>query len=291
MQRVGGADSDVMVDMIVRCGAKDRTDFVFFNTGLEYRATLEHLDALEKRYDIRIERVRPVKSIPQSCREHGVPFRSKDFSQKIYAAQHHGFRWEDESLEVLSGRYQHLSGALRWWCNYGSFRSYTIQSAAYLKEFIMQNPPDFPISDECCTYAKKLPSRRYEKAGGYDLKCMGVRKEEGGLRGTAYKTCYTEGDGMDHFRPVWWLRNCDKQEYCEYYGIIHSRCYTEYGMQRTGCVGCPFAMDFEDNLERMKKFEPHLYTAAVNIFGKSYEYTRQYKKFRDEMKSKAKSNR
>ena len=35
----GGGDSDVMLDMLVRCGAKDKTDFVFFNTGLEYQAT------------------------------------------------------------------------------------------------------------------------------------------------------------------------------------------------------------------------------------------------------------
>lgn len=44
-----GGDSDVMVDMLIRCGAKDKTDFVFYNTGLEYQATLSHLDELEKK--------------------------------------------------------------------------------------------------------------------------------------------------------------------------------------------------------------------------------------------------
>ena len=37
----GGGDSDVMLDMLLRCGARDKTDFVFFNTGLEYQATHE----------------------------------------------------------------------------------------------------------------------------------------------------------------------------------------------------------------------------------------------------------
>ena len=49
-----GGDSDVMADMLLRCGARDRTDFVFFNTGLEYAATLEHLNDIEKRYEISI---------------------------------------------------------------------------------------------------------------------------------------------------------------------------------------------------------------------------------------------
>lgn len=45
----GGGDSDVMVDMLLRCGAGGKTDFVFFDTGLEYAATKEHLEALEKK--------------------------------------------------------------------------------------------------------------------------------------------------------------------------------------------------------------------------------------------------
>ena len=40
----GGDDSDVMLDMIIRCGGKEKTTFVFFDTGVEYQATLRHLD-------------------------------------------------------------------------------------------------------------------------------------------------------------------------------------------------------------------------------------------------------
>ena len=54
----GGGDSDVMLDMLLRCGAKEKTAFVFFNTGLEYQATLEHLRALEDKYGITIEKIR-----------------------------------------------------------------------------------------------------------------------------------------------------------------------------------------------------------------------------------------
>lgn len=41
----------------------------------------------------------------------------------------------------------------------------------------------------------------------------------------------------------------------------------------------------------LKKFEPNLYTAAVNIFGDSYEYTRKYREFQKMMKQKAKEQK
>lgn len=37
---------------------------------------------------------------------------------------------------------------------------------------------------------------------------------------------------------------------------------------------------FEYELEIAKQYEPKLFTAANNIFNESYEYTRQYKKFK-----------
>ena len=52
----GGADSDMMIDIVSKVDPDKKTTFVFFNTGLEYRATLEHLDYLEKKYDIRTEK-------------------------------------------------------------------------------------------------------------------------------------------------------------------------------------------------------------------------------------------
>ena len=78
----------------------------------------------------------------------------------------------------------------------------------------------------------------------------------------------------------------DKKEYEEYYGVIHSKCYTEYGLKRTGCCGCPFGRDFEDELRVIQEYEPKLYKAVTNIFNDSYEYTREYRKFRQNMENK-----
>ena len=81
-----------------------------------------------------------------------------------------------------------------------------------------------------------------------------------------YKTCFSEGDTVNYFRPIFWLRDSDKEEYCAWYGVTHSRCYSEYGLKRTGCFGCPFGKRFEDELLMIQEHEPNLYTAANNIF-------------------------
>lgn len=94
----GGSDSDVMMDLIVRCGGKDKTTFVFFNTGLEYDATKRQIQYLNEKYGVEIQVIPPIKPIPLCVREFGVPFWSKQVSDMIERLQSHGFQWEDEPL-------------------------------------------------------------------------------------------------------------------------------------------------------------------------------------------------
>lgn len=276
-----------MLDMLIRCGAKDKTDFYFYNTGLEYQATHDHLDYLEKKYGIEIKRVRAKKSIPTCVKEYGVPFWGKFPSEMIYRLQKHGFKWEDKSFDELYAEYPKCKTALEWWCNVttGKTDQYAISRAPYLKEFMISTPPTFKISNKCCDWVKKSLAHSIVKSGGYDLSCIGVRKAEGGIRAASHKTCFSEGSGADEFRPIFWLRDSDKEEYCNHYRVTHSACYCEYGLLRTGCFGCPFGKRFEDELNIIEEYEPKLYKAATNIFADSYEYTRQYLKFRAEKKA------
>jgi len=79
--------------------------------------------------------------------------------------------------------------------------------------------------------------------------------------------------------PIFWYTEADKQAYEQIFNIQHSRCYTEYGLKRTGCCGCPYDKDFEHTLEIIKEKEPKLYKAVNNIFGPSYEFTRLYRQY------------
>ena len=287
----GGSDSDVMLDMLIRCGVAEKTDFVFFDTGIEYAATMEHLDFLEGKYGIRILRERAIHPVPIAVRDYGQPFWGKFVSEMIYRLQKHGFTWEDRPFEELIVQYPNCKTALEWWCNVtqGKSDQYAIKRAPYLKEFMIENPPWFLISDKCCTYAKKKVAEKFTMGGGYDLSCIGIRQSEGGIRAASHKTCFSKDKGIDHFYPVFYLRDADKEEYCTWYGVTHSRCYTEYGLERTGCFGCPFGKRFEEELRIIEDFEPKLLRAAHHIFRDSYEYTRQYLKFREEKKNAKKS--
>ena len=285
----GGADSDAMLDLLIRCGGKDKTTFVFHNTGLEYEATKRQLRHLEEKYGIKIQINPPVKPIPLCVREHGVPFWSKYVAEMIERLQRHGFQWEDEPLEVLLTKYPRCVSALKWWCNEWKMdngRPGRLNIGFYggLKEFLMTHPPQFKISAKCCYYAKKKPAEKFAKAGDFDMGCYGVRKDEGGLRATAYSSCFSQAlAGPDQYRPLFWFTDEDRAEYDAHYGLTHSDCYS-WGLKRTGCAGCPFGKDFELELALAKKHEPKFHKAMLKVFGESYDYTRRFYEFREQLK-------
>lgn len=284
----GGSDSDIILDMVTKIKCDTNIKYVWFDTGLEYQATKDHLKYLEEKYNIKIERYKAIKPIPLTCKNYGQPFLSKKISNNIARLQKHNFKWEDKPFEELYKEYPNCKVALRWWCNEcGKSPTLNISGRKYLKEFMIANPPTFKISDLCCEYAKKKVGHKFSKENNVDLEITGVRKSEGGIRSTAYKTCFDSKEkDVSTYRPIFWYLNSDKQEYERIFNIYHSKCYTEYGLKRTGCAGCPFEKDFEFELEVIKQNEPKLYIAVNNIFKNSYEYTRAYNKFKNEMEEK-----
>ena len=283
----GGADSDVMLDILHKVDKDNKVEYVWFDTGIEYQATKDHLKYLEDKYGIEIKRHKAIKPIPVTCKEYGVPFLSKFVSDMITRLQKHNFKWEDKPYEELIQEYSNIKGCICWWCNKYEPKtsSWNIARNKWLKEFLIENPPTFKISDKCCKYAKKEPARLCSK--NYDLRCTGVRSSEGGIRAAAYKNCFSHYDNkIDEYRPLFFFKNNDRIDYENIFNIIHSKCYTEYGLTRTGCAGCPFGRNFEFELNVLQKYEPKLYKACNNIFGESYEYTRKYREFYKEMEQK-----
>lgn len=168
----------------------------------------------------------------------------------------------------------------------GEYKSlFSINRTSWLKEFMLDNPPNFKISKQCCEWSKKKIIHKIQKE--YDLNIFGVRKAEGGQRATAYKNCYDVKDNdVDQYRPLFWYSNSDKEDYENYFNITHSKCYTEYGFSRTGCCCCPYAnKDLQYELKETEKYEPKLYKAVSNVFKDTYEYTKKYYEFRDKMNS------
>lgn len=285
----GGADSDIVLDFIQKVLKERnfectcRVHYVFFDTGIEYQATKRHLDELENKYGITIERVKGKKPIPTVCKEYGLPFLSKDISAKINSLQNNNFDFANDGnkdYEELQQKYPKCKSVLKWWCNTKS--NFNIEQVLYLKQFLIENPPTFKISSRCCDFSKKMPSKNYEKQNNIDLKILGLRKVEGGVRSTAYHSCFSPSDEkhIANFRPIWWFTDKEKSEYKDFYGLKYSDCYELWGFSRTGCAGCPFNSNFEKDLLTIEKYEPKLYKAVNNIFGQSYEYTRKYREYK-----------
>ena len=290
----GGSDSDIIIDIIelIRPMLNCDVRYAFFDTGLEYLAAHRHLNYLEQRYNVTIERLKPRKTIPVACREYGVPFISKDVSEMMNRLQIHGFDWRDSPENATPEKYGRCKSALDW---YYSRRPLTINGKSkhnisrykLLREFIMANEPDFAVSERCCDYAKKHPANDFHKEYRPDLIINGMRQAEGGRRAGSIKTCFTLGSEEkrpDAYRPIWYWSDEDKAAYKMWRGIRYSDCYEVYGLRRTGCVGCPCNSKAEQELTLVEPFEPQIVKAARSVFGASYDYKRRYVEFKQRQK-------
>jgi hypothetical protein len=241
---------------------------------------------LENKYNIQIQREKAIKNIPLSCKEYGQPFLSKFVSQFIEALQKHDFKWQDKPYEILIEEYPKAKSYVGWWCNLhenreNTYSSFNIAKYKGLKEFLISNPPSFKISPKCCEYSKKKVAETYAKKNKLDLFIIGIRKAEGGIRSVKYKSCFVNKGAHSYgqYFPIFWYKNQDKIDYEQLFDVTHSLCYNSYGLKRTGCAGCPFGSNFENELDIIYKYEQKLYKAVNNIFKDSYEYTRQYREF------------
>lgn len=299
----GGSDSDIMLDLIERTRAVFHlppVKYVFFNTGLEMKATKDHVKAVAKQYGVEIEEHRPKVNIVQATRTHGVPFVSKIMSSGLEGWQKKNIplsiadeyeQAEDKAAkrQELRERYPKCESTINFLCccnRDGEPRpniQLVINSSKYMRDFISENPPDFQISAKCCDYCKKQLAHRVQK--GYDMIITGERRDEGGMRSVPRKDntslCFTEtSDGQYRLRPLYYVSDADKAWYKKEYGIRYSDAYEVYGLTRTGCCGCPISYKAVEDLEKIRAYEPNVVKAAWNIFGKSYEYRMQYNEYK-----------
>lgn len=300
----GGSDSDIMIHLIETMRTLlpniPPVKYVFFNTGLEMKATKDHVRATAEKYGVEIEECRPKVSIIQAARTRGIPFVSKIMSDGLSQWQKKGVplsiaqeydQAEDKAAKrrELKARYPKCESLINFLCccnSAGEPRPHiqlVINSSKYMRDFIGEFPPDFPISAKCCDYCKKQLAHKIQK--GYEMIITGERRAEGGMRSVPRKDnttmCFAEtGSGQYRLRPLYYVTDKDKAWYKEHYGIRYSDAYEVYGLARTGCCGCPISYRAADDLEIIRPYEPNVVKAAWNIFGKSYEYRKKYNTYK-----------
>lgn len=305
----GGSDSDIMIDLIERTRKTFNLPpitYSFFNTGLEMKATKDHVKATAQKYGVEIVEHRPKINIVMASRKYGIPFVSKIMSYGLsewqkkqvplsIAEEYEQAEDKAAKRQELRERYPKCESVINFLCCCNSAGEprpniqLVINSSRYMRDFIGECPPDFKVSAECCTYCKKNVAHSVQK--GFDMIITGERRDEGGMRSVPRKDntalCFTEtASGQYRLRPLYYVSDKDKEWYKEKYGIRYSDAYEVYGLTRTGCCGCPISYKAIDDLNKIKPYEPNVVKAAWNIFGKSYEYRLKYNEYkakRDEM--------
>ncbi len=305
----GGADSDIMIHLIERTRklfGLQPVKYVFFNTGLEMKATKDHVRYTAEKYGVEIEEVRPRINIVQSTRKYGIPFVSKIMSAGLegwqkkniplsIAEEYEKAEDKSEKRRELKERYPGCETTINFLCCCNSAGEprpniqLVINSSKYMRDFIAEYPPDFQISAKCCDYCKKQVAHSVQK--GYDMVITGERRDEGGMRSVPRKDsssmCFTEtSSGQYRLRPLYYVSDADKAWYREFYGIKYSDAYEVYGLTRTGCCGCPISYKAVEDLDKIRPYEPNVVKAAWNIFGKSYEYRKKYNEYKEMRKAR-----
>lgn len=309
----GGADSDIMIDLIETARkivpSLPKVKYVFFDTGLEMKATREHVKATAQKYGVEIKREKPKVNIVNAVRTCGVPFISKIMSQGLSEWQEKNVpmsiadeydQAEDkaEKRAELKERYPGCESLINFICccdSKGEPRpdiQLVINSSKYMRDFICENPPDFKISAKCCDYCKKQLAHSVQK--DYEMIITGERRDEGGMRSVPRKDntalCFTEtSSGQYRLRPLYYVSDKDKAWYKERFGIRYSNAYEVYGLTRTGCCGCPISYKAVEDLEKIRKYEPNVVKAAWNIFGQSYLYRQKYKEYKAKRRAEEKN--
>ena len=304
----GGSDSDILIDLIERTRktipSLPPVKYIFFNTGLEMKATKDHVKETAQKYGVEIEEIRPKISIVQAVRTYGLPFISKLMSDSLS-------RWQSKNVPLsivdeyeqaedkqakykeIVGRFPKCKAIINFLCSCNAAgepqkpNQLKINSSKYLLDFLKEFPPDFKISSKCCDICKKQPAHQAQK--DYDMVITGERQAEGGVRSitpNAVSThkeetpCFYTYRDQHRFRPIYYISDKDKAWYKEHYKIKYSDAYEVYGLTRTGCCGCPISYKAVDDLEKIRPYEPNVVKAAWNVFGKSYEYRQKYNEYK-----------
>ena len=260
----GGKDSTVLLALIKMCEEiytipPNAIPAVFANTGIEFGITYEFVRWVKDNYYPNVLVVRPEKSFDWVVKNKGKPLKSKQKCKDL--RQYHYGKVSDALLLLL------LLG------QYGEERKLSAKHKIADKDMHMLHG-DFNIkmSERCCDYMKKKPFERYAKVNGMKGVMMGVRVEEGGARESATtrrlvtggKLCTWVKGGVIHKAPIIDWTDENVETFINKYNVPLSRAYTEFGFDRTGCMGCPFAKNVAFNLKYLYDYEPNRYKAAMH---------------------------
>ena len=249
----GGKDSTVLHYLMDEALPGNHIPRVFINTGIEYLAIVKFVREMAKA-DGRFEIVTPGVKIKEMLEKDGYPFKSKYHSRAVD---------------------NYLNGGQFWKGYYLGKNQRGDRNCPERLKYQFETAMPFKISQYCCNRMKKDPLHQYQKQKRRNIYINGVMEEEGGQRVTAKCVLETKGHvyGFQPLVPItkafedWYIQE-RKIELCELY-------YAPYNFKRTGCKGCPYALDLQTNLDLLAMYLPNERRQCEYIWAPVYaEYRR-----------------
>lgn len=135
---------------------------------------------------------------------------------------------------------------------------------------------DIKISNKCCHKLKKNVAEKWSRQNGKSITITGMRKSEGGLR-AELKGCaiFSEGN-LKKFHPLLPVEDDFVDWFIKDRNIALCKLYYEpYNFKRTGCKGCPYSLDLQNQLFVMANYLPEERKQCEIIWGKIYDEYRR----------------
>ena len=121
------------------------------------------------------------------------------------------------------------------------------------------------VSPKCCKILKKNTAHKFEKETGLKA-ILGVRGDEGAMRKTQYKSCFTKDK---KFTPLWDLSDELMEKIIKKYNIEVPKVYNH--IKRTGCMGCPYGSYKHDTEKELLLIDDAQFNFVCEYFKESYE--------------------
>lgn len=257
----GGKDSTMLHHLLDEALPNNKIPRVYINTGIEYLDIVNYVKHM-KETDDRIVIVNSGVNIPKMLQEFGYHFKSKGHSKKL---------GEYQRNNITDAIRKYIDGVK----DDGSKSKFACPKCL---KYQFTDSFELKVSERCCDKLKKEIGHRYENESNRHIPILGVRMGEGGQRENQQECVVFDKNRkkllkIKPINPVsddWmnWYINTRKIKLCKLY-------YPPYNFKRTGCKGCPFAINLQEQLEVMESLLPNERKQCEIIWKPVYEEYRR----------------
>ena len=267
----GGKDSTVLSALVDMAIPDNKIPRVYANTGIEYRLILEFVEReREREHPWELVILKPSVPIKPMLEQEGYPFKNKIHAHCVNLYQLYGFE-----KNMVNG---YLGKRPETWHS---------RECPKILRYQFTDENKIRISDKCCVNMKENPLQEWAKENKKPYTMIGIMMEEGGRRMKSQCLAF-EGKKLKKFQPLVPVSKEWEDWFINEYDIQISDIYKEpYNFTRTGCKGCPFALNLQQELDVMEQYFPNERKQCEIIWKPVYdEYRRLGYRLRKDDKAK-----